>query len=105
MVDQPFFPQYGACVALATAAGAVNASLQPNPKQVLVYNDGTGPVFVRIKPGGVATDASLTDMPLASKASRVISKDPQSQNIISVFSPGGAVGTVYAIPGDGYGGQ
>lgn len=103
MVKQPFTPQYGATVTLATAAGAVNANVSGQPKNLLIYNDSTGVVFVRVKPGGVNTDASVVDMPLASKDTRVISKDPNSQNIVSVFSPGGALGNVYACPGDGYG--
>lgn len=105
MVDKPFSPQYGATVALATAAAAVNASVSAQPKNLLIYNDGTGGVFVRVKPAGVNTDASVADMPIPPKGSRVISKDPGSQNIVSVFSPGGAVGNVYVCPGDGWGGQ
>lgn len=104
MVKQPFAPQYGATVALATAAAAVNAAVSSQPKNLLIYNDGTAVVFVRIKPQGNNADATVADMPVPSKGSRVITKDPQSQNIVSVFSPGGAVGTVYATPGDGYGG-
>lgn len=104
MVKQPFTPQYGATKTAATAAGAVNVTVSQDPKNLLIYNDGTGPVFVRVKPVGVATDASVADMPIPTKTTRVISKDPQSQNIVSVFSPGGAVGNVYICPGDGYGG-
>lgn len=104
MVKQPFTPQYGASVTLATAAGAANASISAQPKNLLIYNDSTGTVFIRIKPGGVNSDATAADMPLGTKQSRVISKDPNSQNIVSVWSPGGALGNVYACPGDGYGG-
>lgn len=108
MVDQPFTPQYGATATIATAAAAVNANLS-GASQLLIYNDATGPVFVRVKPSGVAADASITDMPLASKASRVISKDRNNASaagvvVVSVFSPGGALGNVYVCPGEGYGG-
>jgi hypothetical protein len=103
MVKQPFSPQYGATVTIATAAGAANANVAAQPKNLLIYNDATGPVFVRVKPSGVVSDATIADMPVPSKGTRVISKDPQSQNIVSVFSPGGALGNVYACPGDGYG--
>lgn len=104
MVDQPFTPQYGATQAAATAAGAVNVNVSQGCKNLLVYNDATGVVFVRVKPNGIAADATVADMPLGSKASRVISKDPNSQGVVSVFSPGGALGTVYVTPGEGYGG-
>lgn len=103
MVKQPFTPQYGSTVAIATAAAAANASVSAQPKNLLIYNDATGIVFVRVKPQGNNADASINDMPIPSKGTRLISKDPQSQNIVSVFSPGGAVGTVYACPGDGSG--
>lgn len=105
MVKQPFSPHYGATVTIATAAGAANAAVSAQAKNLLIYNDATGPVFLRVKPAGVSTDATVADMPLASKGSRVITKDPNSQNIVSVFSPGGALGNVYVCPGDGYGGQ
>lgn len=104
MVKQPFTPQYGSTVTLATAAAAVNSAISAQPKNLLIYNDATGPVFVRVKPNGAAADATVADLPVPSKGTRVISKDPQSQNIVSVFSPGGALGNVYACPGDGYGG-
>ena len=102
MVNKPFSPQYGATQTIATAAGAANANVSATA-QLLIYNDATGPVFVRVKPQGVNTDASIADMPVASKGTRVITKDPQSQNIVSVFSPGGALGNVYVTPGEGYG--
>lgn len=105
MVKQPFSPQYGSTVAIVTAAAAVNANVSAQPKNLLIYNDGTAAVFVRVKPQGQAGDATVADLPVPSKGTRVITKDPQSQNIVSVFSPGGAVGTVYACPGDGYGGM
>jgi len=104
MVKQPFSPKYGATVTIATAAGAANANLSANEHQVLVYNDATAAVFVRVKPSGNNADATVADMPIPSKGTRVITKDPQSQNILSVFSPGGAVGNVYGCPGEGYGG-
>lgn len=103
MVKQPFSPQYGATVLIATAAAAVNANVSAQPKNLLIYNDATGPVFVRVKPQGVNTDATVADLPVPSKGTRVITKDPQSQNIVSVFSPGGALGNVYVCPGDGTG--
>ena len=104
MVKQPFSAQYGATVTIATAAAAVNATVSAQPKNLLLYNDGTAAVFVRVKPAGNNADATVADMPLPSKGTRVITKDPNSQNIVSVFSPGGAVGNVYACPGDGFGG-
>lgn len=103
MVKQPFTPQYGATVTIATAAAAANANVSAQPKNLLIYNDATGPVFVRVKPQGVNADATVADLPVPSKGTRVISKDPQSKNIVSVFSPGGALGNVYACPGDGTG--
>ena len=103
MVKQPFTPQYGATVTIATAAAAVNANVSPQPKNLLLYNDATGVVFVRVKPSGVNADATVADMPIPAKGTRLISKDPQGQNIVSVFSPGGALGNVYACPGDGNG--
>lgn len=104
MVNQPFSPKYGATVTIATAAAAVNATISANERQVLVYNDGSAAVFVRVKPSGVAADATVADVPVPSKQTRILTKDPQSQNIVSVFSPGGAVGNVYATPGEGWGG-
>lgn len=103
MFKQPFTPQYGATVTIATAAAAANVNVSAYPKNLLIYNDATGPVFVRVKPQGQNADATVTDLPVPSKGTRVISKDPQSQNIVSVFSPGGALGNVYACPGDGFG--
>lgn len=104
MVKQPFSPKYGATLTIATAAGAANATASKDEHQLLVYNDGTAAVFVRVKPQGQNGDATVADMPVPSKATRVITKDPQSQNIVSVWSPGGAVGNVYVCPGEGYGG-
>jgi hypothetical protein len=105
MVNKPFFPQYGQTQTLATAAGAANANVPATPLQLLIVNMATGIVFVRVKPNGVAADASATDMPVAPNGgTRVISKDPNSSNVVSVFSPGGALGNVYVCPGDGWGG-
>ena len=111
MIKKPFTPQYGATVAIATAAAAVNANIPASAGNVLLVNDATGIVFVRIKPSGVAADASVTDMPMLPKSTRLITKDggpdqgsSQGQTVVSVFSPGGALGTVYACPGEGYGG-
>ena len=104
MVKQPFSPRYGATVAIATAVAAANGNVSANEHQVLIYNDATGVVFVRIKPSGNNADATVADMPVPTKGTRVITKDPQSQNIVSVFSPGGALGNVYACPGEGFGG-
>jgi hypothetical protein len=104
----PFNPSYGNTVTLATAAGAVNGNLPPASPQVLFVNMGTGVVFVRIKPNGVATDASAADCPIPPNGSRVLTKDSNpsptnGQTVVSVFSPGGAVGNVYACPGAGFG--
>ena len=104
MVKLPFSPKYGGTITIATAAAAANGNISANEHQLLIYNDATGPVFVRVKPQGQAADATVADVPIASKGTRVITKDPQSQNIVSVFSPGGALGNVYICPGEGYGG-
>lgn len=103
MVKQPFYPQYGATLSVATAAAAVNTTVSAQPKQLHVYNDGTAAVFVRVKPQGTTADATVADLPVPSKGRIIITKDPQSTNTVSVFSPGGAVGNVYLTPGDGYG--
>lgn len=110
MIKKPFTPQYGATVAIATAAAAVNAQIPASAGNVLLVNAATGIVFVRIKPSGVSADATVADMPLLPNQTRVISKDggpdlgsSQGQTIVSVFSPGGALGTVYACPGEGLG--
>lgn len=104
----PFNPAYGQTVTLATAAGPVNANVPPGLPQLLIVNMGTGVVFVRVKPSGVVTDASAVDMPIAPNGSRIITKDANpspanGQTIVSVFSPGGAVGNVYVCPGAGFG--
>lgn len=111
MVNKPFQPRYGATVAAVTAAAAVNVNVPASSQQLLIYNDGTAAVFIRVKPAGNAADATVADMPLASKATRIISKDGSQmdgsalgQTVVSVFSPGGAVGSVYVCPGDGFGG-
>jgi hypothetical protein len=82
-----------------------NINVSPESNQLLIYNDGTGPVFVRVKPQGVVLDASVADLPIPSKGTRIITKDPGSFNIVSVFSLGAAVGNVYICPGEGYGGN
>lgn len=105
MFERPFMPQYGATKVVATAVSAVNTTVSADPKNLLIYNDGTAAVFIRVKPNGVSADATAADMPVASKGSRVITKDPNASTTVSVFSPGGAVGNVYICPGDGYGGQ
>jgi hypothetical protein len=105
VIDQPFAPRYGATVVAATAAGAVNVNVPTDSKNLLIVNDGTGVVMVRVKPSGQAGDATATDCPVAKNSSRVITKDPGSQGVVSVWSPGGAVGNVYICPGEGWGGQ
>ncbi|MCA3151816.1 MAG: hypothetical protein ING77_11620 [Rhodocyclaceae bacterium] len=111
MIKAPFQPQYGATVAAVTAAAAVNVNVSAAVKNLLIVNAATGIVFIRVKPSGVAADASVTDMPLLPNQSRVISKDgghdqgsSLGQTVVSVFSPGGALGTVWVCPGEGYGG-
>ncbi len=110
MIKQPFGPRYGSTVAAATAAAAVNVGVHADNRNLLLYNDGTGLVFIRVKPAGNTADATVADMPLPSKGSRVITKDggqsqgsPNGQITVSVFSPGGAVGNVYICPGEGFG--
>lgn len=110
MVKSPFQPRYGATVTLATAAAAVNGNVPASASQLLITNDGTGIVFVRVKPAGNSADATTADLPVRAGATRVISKDgtntdgsPNGQSVVSVFSPGGAVGNVYVTPGEGYG--
>lgn len=110
MVKQPFTPQYGATAAMVTAAAATNGNVPASAKNLLLVNASTGLVFVRVKPSGVAADATVADMPLRAGESRIISKDgghdhgsALGQTVVSVFSPGGALGTVYACPGEGYG--
>lgn len=110
MIKQPFSPQYGQTQAAATIAGVVNVNVPPGSKQLLLVNVGTVLAFIRVKPNGVATDATAADLPLPAGASRVISKDGGNtdagtgQSIVSVFSSG-AGSTVYVMPGEGYGGQ
>lgn len=102
MIEQPFCPAYGRTVAAATINGAVNVTVPTDSRQILLVNVGTQLVFVRVKPQGVTADATAADMPLAAGASRVITKDPQSQGVVSIAAT--AVGsTVYVCPGDGYG--
>ena len=110
MVRQPFTPQYGATVNIVTAAAAVNGNVPASAKNLLIVNASTGIVFVRVKPSGVAADATVADMPLRASESRIISKDgghdqgsTMGQTVVSVFSPGGALGSVYVCPGEGYG--
>jgi hypothetical protein len=103
MVEQPITPQYGSTVAIATAAGAANAAVKAGTKQLLLVNMATGVVMVRLKPLSDASDATIADMPMAPGTTRVISREP-SNVTVSVFSPGGALGTVYACPAEGYGG-
>lgn len=111
MNNAPFNPNYGATVAAATAAGAVNVNVPAIAKNLLIVNMATGIVFIRVKPNGSAGDATAADMPLAPNASRVITKDggdpgtQDGQTVVSVFSPGGALGTVHICPGEGWGGQ
>ena len=111
MINAPFQPQYGATVAIATAAGAVTGNVPASAKNLLIVNAATGIVFVRVRPAGTTADATVADMPLLPNQSRVISKDgghdqgsSQGQTVVSVFSPGGALGTVWVCPGEGYGG-
>lgn len=108
MINKPFAPQYGQTQTVATAAGAVNVNVPAAARQLLIVNMATGVVMVRVKPSGVAIDASATDMPLAPNGgTRVISKDSSSSSaadVVSVFSPGGALGNVFVCPGEGWGG-
>lgn len=108
MQQTPFAPHYGATVAAVTAAGVVNVNVPAGDKQLLLTNVGTVLAFVRVKPSGVVTDASATDMPLPAGTQRIITKDggdpdpAQGQTVVSVFAAG--VGsTVYVTPGEGFG--
>jgi hypothetical protein len=105
MIDKPFAPLYGQTQAAATIAGAVNVNVPSGPKQLLLTNVGTVLAFVRVKPNGVAADASATDLPLPAGAQRIISKEDGGNGqavVVSVFSSG-AGSTVYVTPGEGYG--
>jgi hypothetical protein len=109
MLDQPFNPQYGKTQAAPTAAGAVNLTFDNiGTKQLLLTNVGTVLAFVRVKPNGVATDASAADLPLPAGSQRIITRDAGNQSndnqqmIVSVFASG-AGSTVYVTPGEGYG--
>lgn len=104
----PFNPSYGQTLTLATAAGAANGAVPPAAPQLLIVNMSTGIVFVRVKPNGVAADATITDLPIAPNGTRIITKDSNpsatnGQTVVSVFSPGGALGNVYVCPGSGFG--
>ena len=107
-IKQPFFPHYGQTVAAATIAGAVNVNVPAAAKQLLLTNVGTVLAFVRVKPSGVAADATAADLPLPAGSQRIISKDggdgsaANGQTIVSVFSTG-AGSTVYVTPGEGFG--
>lgn len=103
MVEQPLTPTYGATQAAATAAGAANVAVKPGTKQLMLVNMATGVVMVRVKPSSDNSDATIADMPMAPNSTRVISKPPEGTTV-SVFSPGGALGNVYACPCEGYGG-
>lgn len=99
-----FTPYYGQTQAAATVAGAVNVNVNPAGRALLIQNVGTQLAFVRVKPAGVAADASATDMPIPANEQRVILKSSQNsvaqgETIVSVFAT--AVGsTVYVTPGD-----
>lgn len=109
MVHQPFNPHYGATVAAATVAGAVNVNVPAAAKNLLLVNVGSQLAFIRVKPSGVAADASAADMPLPAGGSRVITKDggnpgsSDGQTVVSVFAAA-AGSTVYVCPGEGWGG-
>lgn len=105
MINKPFSPQYGQTQAAVTIAGAVNVNVPASPKQLLLTNVGTVLAFVRVKPSGVAADASANDLPLPAGAQRIISKEDGGTGpavVVSVFASG-AGSTVYVTPGEGYG--
>lgn len=107
MIQRPFTPHYGQTQAVATAAGAVNATVPAGANQLLLTNVGTVLAFVRVKPNGSSADASAADMPLPAGAQRIISKHGDidaayGQTVVSVFAAG-AGSTVYITPGEGCG--
>lgn len=108
MNHNPFFPAYGKTVSVATSAGVGNVTVPADARQLLLQNVGTVTAWVRVKPAGVSTDASASDLPLPAGASMVISKDGgnpgtgDGQTTVSVYSTG-AGSTVYITPGDGWG--
>lgn len=108
MIRQPFNPYYGSTITLVTAASAAAGTVRASAKQLLIVNDGTGIVFVRVNPAGTTTAATAADLPVLSKTARIVTKDggyddgsALGQTSVSVFSPGGAVGNVYITPGEG----
>ena len=99
-----FTPYYGQTVSAASLAGAVNVNVNPAASSLLLTNVGNQLVFVRVKPAGVAADATVADLPLPAGAQRVIQKSAQpsaaqGETIVSIF--GTAAGsTIYVTPGD-----
>lgn len=103
MNGHAFTPYYGSTVSAASAAGAVNVTTLARARALLLTNVGTQLVFVRVKPSGVAADASAADLPLPAGAQRVILKSSEpgvnGEVTVSIFSA--AVGsTIYVTPGE-----
>jgi hypothetical protein len=107
MVNSPFNPYYGRTVSVASTAGAVQTTIEPVGKQLLLTNVGTVLCFVRIRPNGNTTVASVADLPLPANSQRIITRSgndsvSQGEVTVDVFSTG-AGSTVYITPGEGVG--
>jgi hypothetical protein len=107
MVNSPFNPYYGRTVSVASVAGAAQATVESTAKQLLLTNVGTVLCFVRVRPNGNNTVASVADLPLLPNSQRIITRSgndsaAQGQVTVDVFSA--ATGsTVYITPGEGVG--
>lgn len=104
MHGHKFTPYYGGTVSAASSAGVANISVYARARAILLTNVGTQLVFVRVKPSGVATDASAVDLPLPAGTQRVILKSQQDsvaqgETVVSIFGTG-AGSTIYATPGE-----
>lgn len=96
MTMTPFSP--GATTSLAVSTVSSRVALGSNGSTLEVQNAGTTTIFVKL--GTSSVDAAVTDYPIQSGQSKVISRDRNNQSHIAAVTASGS-GTLYVTAGEG----
>jgi hypothetical protein len=95
-MNLPFTP--GATVSLAVTTTTGNVALTGNGEQLELTNAGTATVFVAL--GGTSVTAAVTDYPVLTGSSKLITRNPDSHTRIAGITAAGTA-TLYITVGRG----
>ena len=98
-VEQAIFPNYGQAVTQVTSAVAIDVSIPPGSKQLMLTVTGAQAVYFRVKNSDDTTAATVADA-LVNVVNRMIVSRGEGQTKMSVISPAGA-SSIHIIPCEG----